>query len=148
MKVIYCIKNDKNEIIYVGQTVNLQRRKYEHRYRKHIPKTYNFEILENCEDNLASKRESYYIKLYNLTNNGLNKIIKNVENGIKTRFAKGNTIWKLRKTKKVKCLENGIIYNSAKECAISLGINNYSKINNVCNGNRKSFHKYHFEYVD
>ena len=31
MKVIYCIKNDKNEIIYVGQTVNLQRRKYEHR---------------------------------------------------------------------------------------------------------------------
>ena len=153
MKTIYCIKDDSGKIIYIGQTINFQRRIYEHRYKKHIPKTYSFEIIEQCDDNEAYEKERYYISLYNTVENGLNIIHGNGQYGIKgtgfySRFEKGNTIWKNRKWRKVKCLENGIIYNSAKECAESLGIENAGRINNVCNGNRKSYRKYHFEYVD
>lgn len=155
MKTIYCIKDDKGNIIYVGQTKNFQRRRWEHRYRRHIPKSYTFDILEECDDNQAIEKERYYIKLYDTVNNGMNVVygnghygIKGVDSGFGGRFQKNNKAWENRNWKKVKCIETGIIYNSAKECAIDMGIENAGRINNVCNGNKKSYHKYHFEYVE
>lgn len=155
MKTIYCIKDDKDNIIYVGQTKNFQRRRWEHRYKKHIPSNYTFEILEECDDSQAIEKEKYYIRLYNTVNNGINVVYGNGHYGIKGsdagfggRFQKNNKAWENRKWKKVKCIETGIIYNSAKECAKDMGIENAGRINNVCNGSRKSYHKYHFEYIE
>ena len=153
MKTIYCIKDDIGKIIYIGQTKNYQRRRWEHRYRKHIPKTYTFEIIEECEDTEAIEKEKYYIKKYDTVINGINIVYGNGQFGIKGngfggRFQANNEAWKKRKLKKVKCVENGIIYNSAKECAKALEIQNSGRINNVCNGYRKSYNRYHFEYVE
>ena len=155
MKTIYCIKDDNNKIIYVGQTKNFQRRRWEHRYRKHLPKTYTFEIIEECEDSQAIEKERYYIKLYDTVEKGLNIVYGNGQFGIKGadagfggRFQKHNKAWQNRVLKKVKCIETGIVYNSAKECAKDMGIKDSCRINNVCNGYRKSYHKYHFEYIE
>ena len=158
MKTIYCIKNERDKIIYIGQTVNYKRRCYEHRYRKHLPKEYYFEIIEECEDSIAKEREIYYINLYDTVEKGLNIVYQNGKYGIKTlnnqkdgfcgQFSKNNTVWKNRKLRKVRCIENEIIYESARDCGNALGIKDISKINNVCNGYRKSYHKYHFEYVE
>ena len=153
MKTIYCIKDDIGKIIYIGQTKNYQRRRWEHRYRKHIPKNYTFEIIEECEDAEAIEKEKYYIKKYDTVINGINIAYGNGQFGIKGtgfggRFQANNEAWKKRKLKKVKCIENGIIYDSAKECAKALGIQNSGRINNVCNGYRKSYNRYHFEYVE
>lgn len=119
MKTIYCIKDDIGKIIYIGQTKNYQRRRWEHRYRKHIPKTYTFEIIEECEDAEAIEKEKYYIKKYDTVINGINIAYGNGQFGIKGtgfggRFQANNEAWKKRKLKKVKCIENGIIYDSAK----------------------------------
>lgn len=51
-----------------------------------------------------------------------------------------------RISKRVLCIETGIIYNSINEAARQTGIFN-SSICNVCNGKRKSAGKYHWEYV-
>ena len=152
MITIYCIKNDNKEIIYVGKTKNFKRRTYEHRYKKHIPKTYTFEIIEECAESEANAKETYYIKKYDTVNNGLNITYGEGSTGIKgtgilSRFKKGNELWKNRKTKKVKCIENGNNYNNAMECADDLGINR-DGVQSVCNGSRKSYKKYHFEYID
>lgn len=153
MKTVYCIKNENKEVVYVGQTKNFQRRTWEHRYRKQIPKTYTFEILEECSDDEAIQKERYYINYYDTVNKGMNITYGNGQFGIKGsglggRFEKGNSAWKNRKWKRVKCVETGKIYNSAKECAIDMGIENAGRINSVCNGFRKSYHKFHFEYIE
>lgn len=153
MKTIYCIKNDKETIIYIGQTKNFQRRKWEHTYRKHIPKTYKFEIITECSDEEAIELERYYIELYDTVKNGLNIVYGNGQYGIKGqkgfggRFQKGNEVWKKRETKRVMCVESGKIYESAKLCAEDMGIKDYSQINKVCKGIRKTYYKYHFEYI-
>lgn len=65
----------------------------------------------------------------------------------KTSFKEGNELWKLRNnTKKVKCIETGIIYNSIKECAEDLNLN-ASKISDVCHGRRKTTGKKHFCFI-
>lgn len=153
MKTVYCIKDENNKVIYIGQTKNFQRRKWEHVYRKHIPKTYSFEILEMCNDNEAVIKEAYYIKQYNTIENGLNIVCGNGQSGIYGsgfggRFQKGNDVWSKRKPKRVKCLETGIVYNSVKECADALNIKHSHKIYDVCNGYAKTHHKYHFEYAE
>lgn len=151
MKTIYCIKNDKNKVIYVGQTINLKRRMYEHRYRKKLPKSYTFVEICKCNEKEANEIEKYYIDFYKTIENGYNKVHGIGSEGIKEnkgRFKKNNEIWKKRKTKKVYCFENGKIYNSAKDCAKELNIKNHYKINDVCSGNRKSYKKYHFKYIE
>lgn len=153
MKTIYCIKNQDGKIVYVGQTKNFQRRKWEHTYRKHIPKTYTFEVLEECSDSDAINREKFYINKFNTIECGLNIVCGNGQsgiygNGFGGRFEKGNKAWSNRTLKKIRCLETDTIYDNVKECAESLGIKDATKIYGVCNGFRKSYHKYHFEYID
>ena len=54
---------------------------------------------------------------------------------------------KIHKYKKVRCLNNNVIYNSCQDAEDSLGIirNNVSR---VARGERKSIHGYKFEYID
>ena len=51
------------------------------------------------------------------------------------------------KLKKVKCLETGIIYNSATECSQKLNLRKDS-LTQVCRGERKSLHNLHFIYTE
>lgn len=91
MYYIYKITNLKTKKIYIGQTDNLKRRKYQHFYyadknadkgspylyssiRKYGKKNFSFEEIEYCETlDLANKKETYYIRKYNtLMPNGYN----------------------------------------------------------------------------
>ncbi len=50
------------------------------------------------------------------------------------------------KKKQVKCLENGVIYESAHEAGRQLNLN-FRLISSVCNGKRKTTGGYHFQYL-
>lgn len=87
MKVsgIYSIKNLINSKIYVGQTVDLQRRLNDHKrclcknthhnvylqreYNKYGSENFEFVILEKCDVNMLDKREVYWITQFDCINN-------------------------------------------------------------------------------
>lgn len=87
---IYIIKNKINDKVYIGQSVNIERRWKQHIYSG-ISKTaqdsysklhlamkeiginnFYYEILEETEQEHLMVREDYYINLYNSINNGYN----------------------------------------------------------------------------
>lgn len=98
---IYKITNLINNKSYIGQSINIEKRWYEHKYksqceddksfnsilhiafRKYGIDNFKFEILEELKTaEQLDKREQYYIKLYNtITPNGYNIL----EGGQKTR---------------------------------------------------------------
>lgn len=87
MHYIYLIQNSINTKVYVGQTLNVAKRKAGHLYsarrgdhrvlycdmRELGIENFNFSVLEECTDaNIACQREAYWITHYNSFNNGYN----------------------------------------------------------------------------
>ena len=88
MAYVYCIKNDINDKVYIGKTIhNIEKRFKEHirdaRSHRRTSKFHNAIekygeehfypiILEECEEDIVSIREQYYIQLYNSVNSGYN----------------------------------------------------------------------------
>ena len=93
---IYCIKNVFRNQMYIGKSINIQKRilnHYSHLYNnKHhshklqaswnkYPDEYFISgIIEECPIELLDQRESYYINLYDTYNTGFNETIPNGEN--------------------------------------------------------------------
>ena len=88
---IYIIKNDINDKVYIGQSINIHKRIQEHFWKSECSKdiSYNsalhsairkygkehfyYEILEECDVSLLDEREKEYIKQYNsISPNGYN----------------------------------------------------------------------------
>lgn len=81
---IYKITNKINGKSYIGQSINIEQRWKEHKYKdrpslihqaivKYGVDNFNFEILEECEQNLLNKKEKYYISFFNtIAPNGYN----------------------------------------------------------------------------
>lgn len=83
---IYKIENLVNGKVYIGQSVDIYRRIWEHsnelknnnHYNKYLQRAYNkygeenfkFEIIEECEEDSLTEREQYWIDYYN----GINSI--------------------------------------------------------------------------
>ena len=81
---IYKIVNNVNKKIYIGQSININRRFREHksklRYDKHINRylqnswnkyneeNFEFDIVEECTEDLLDDREKYWIKFYKSNN--------------------------------------------------------------------------------
>ena len=151
MYTVYAIKQH-GKVLYVGKTVNLQRRKWEHTYRKKLDKTYSFEVLEdNLTKEEAKTKEEFYINKYDTFLNGWNRTAGEGTKKVKTkqgdgRFKKGNRMVEKRKIKKILCVETGEIYDSVKECAEDIQ-GTESGIYKVCNGQNKTYKKMHFEYI-
>lgn len=86
MRHIYTFKNLLNDKVYVGQTNNPQKRKHEHlleakngtekllyyAIRKYGEENFLFEVIEDCEDELANEREVFWIGHFNSYENGYN----------------------------------------------------------------------------
>lgn len=117
---IYKIINNINGKIYIGQSINISKRIYEHKYkafckedisynsaihsslRKYGIENFTFEIIEECLIEELDEKEKYYIEYFNtISPNGYNIL----EGGQKFR-AKGNF-----------CIDCGkSIYKNAKRC--------------------------------
>lgn len=91
MGYIYKIKNDINDKLYIGQTVNsLEQRFIEHKshclnnnkkypnrplynaINKYGIEHFNIELIEECSNEKLNEREKYWIQYYNSYNNGYN----------------------------------------------------------------------------
>lgn len=147
---IYCLKNEDNEVVYVGQTNReLDVRLKEHHRRFENRKTYKIELIDEVYSSEEADRiETYYIKLFDTVCNGDNTTYGKGTKGLGangTSFKKGNNLCKMG-TKKVKCIETGILYESLTECAKELNLS-VKAISDVCRGRRKTTGKLHFEYA-
>lgn len=82
---IYKITNNKNNLAYVGQSNNIQRRFSEHRSKKGVRKdslhsaiqsegveNFLFEVLEECALEDLNRRETYWIRFYDTVKTGYN----------------------------------------------------------------------------
>ena len=130
---IYKITNKINGKIYVGQSINIQERWNQHKYKAQIPseKGYNsaihvafrkygidnfiFEVIEECDYLLLDERERYWIReLDSLTPNGYNILIGGQKNRATPKLCIdcGKPINK-EAIRCVKCaqLKQSIIYN-------------------------------------
>ena len=81
---IYKITNKINNKIYIGQSIDIERRWWEHKHddnhnslihlaiKKYGEKNFTFEIIEECNQNQLDEREQYWIKTYNSFEEGYN----------------------------------------------------------------------------
>jgi group I intron endonuclease len=79
---IYKITNKKNNKIYIGQSVNIERRLQEHKQKRNVTiddyinvlgsENFDFEVVEECKIEDLDKKEKFYISLYDSQNNGYN----------------------------------------------------------------------------
>lgn len=84
MTGIYKITNKINGKVYIGQSINIERRWKEHisdkrknslihlAIEKYGEKNFNFEIIEECSQSDLNQKEQYWIKEYNSFKNGYN----------------------------------------------------------------------------
>lgn len=86
---IYCIKNLINEKVYIGQSVDIEKRWHVHKselnrnvhineklqnaWNKYGSLNFSFDILEKCEKDELDYFEKYYINFYDSYKNGYNK---------------------------------------------------------------------------
>ncbi len=147
MTGIYKITNKINNKIYIGQSIDIERRwKSElagncNDYLKRSIKKYGkdnflFEVIETCQEALLNEREMYYIELmeswkpqkgYNLTLGGNQTSIKFV--------------------KKVICIETGEIFKSANEAAKIIGCSQ-GNLSTVCRGEKQTVFGLHYSYYE
>ena len=89
MAYIYKIVNDINNKVYIGQTIDIEKRWYKHRYlassgfdrhlynamRKYGIDNFHIEVIEECPEEELDEREKHWIQQYNSTdrNYGYNK---------------------------------------------------------------------------
>lgn len=86
---IYIIKNKINSKVYIGQSVNIENRWWQHKYSalnqrqdsyteihkamaKYGVDNFFYEILEECGIEKLNEKEQYYIQYYNSYHNGYN----------------------------------------------------------------------------
>jgi len=108
MGYIYIIKNDINDKVYIGQTVQQLKRRFQkhlsdskrlnlHFYRairKYGAEHFYIELLEECENNILDEREIYWINYYDSYNNGYNSTLGG-EKGIRIDRKYIKELWDL-----------------------------------------------------
>lgn len=173
---IYYIKCLSNNKMYIGSSIDIKARLTWHishlknntHYNKDMQNDYNncgvesfvFDVLELTSENELNEKEMYYINLYNVVQNGYNKIKsiggrykktekhkknlsnkrnftdehkRNLSKAYKRNVIKDKNFYKCN-TKKVQCIETGVIYNSITEASINTNKSYYSisyQINNI-----------------
>lgn len=153
---IYKITNTLNGKVYIGQSINVQERFYEHKrklrlqqhFNKYLQNAYNkhgeyfeFEVIEECDVSDLDKREMYWIGYYHSDNkqNGYNIMA----GGQLNRPCAEQT--KALISKPVLCVETGIVYPSIAEAQRVTGLGN---IGLVCNRKNRHAKGQHWCFVE
>lgn len=118
---IYKITNTKNDKVYIGQSVNLDKRIYSHKYHlktnthynkalqnsfnKYEGKSFAFEIIEECEISDLDEKECFWISFFNSTERMCGFNFEGGGNANKSVHQ--DTIEKIRKTLKVQRIGKG-----------------------------------------
>ena len=110
---IYSIENKVNHKKYIGQSVNIKNRWYQHRvdlngnkhdndylqksWNKYGKDNFDFQILEECSKEMLNEREKYYIDLYKTMNRDYGYNLKSggqdtnyVTDYVKNKISEGN----------------------------------------------------------
>lgn len=111
---IYCIENLINNKKYIGQSIYIHRRWYEHKYElnnnmhdnDYLQKSWNkygfnnfrFYIVELCDESELDNKENYYISLYNTIDDNYGYNLKT--GGDTNRFISDSTRYKLSQAAK------------------------------------------------
>ena len=149
---IYKITNNINNKVYIGQSVDIHARWISYKsflnsdntepiilaMREYGIDNFNFEILELCPKESLNYLEKKYIELFNSCVKLDNGRGYNVDLG-------GGGVKSGRKSKKVKCVDTGQIFNSAKEAGEVFGANG-SNIRRSCNHPKITAHGCKWEW--
>lgn len=172
---IYSITCTVNGKQYVGQSIDIDRRKNQHRHSEQNPRlradiekygwdAFKFEILEECLKKELTAKELHYLELlkpaYNiringhtLSEEGLLRLIKS-KRGKKftsehcaniSKSKRGQKIFAIRKP--ILCVETGKIFQGIVEAAESCNAKR-SNISKVLNGLRDTAGGYSWRYCD
>lgn len=113
---IYCIRNTINNKMYVGESIDIYRRWHEHiqdlrdgihtnthlqrSWNKYGEENFEFNILEECEEDKLFEREKYWIEAYDAFHNGYNQT-----EGGEGCFGYKHTKETIEKIKKIKTIQ-------------------------------------------
>lgn len=147
---IYKIENKFNGKIYIGQSINIKKRFYIHRYnaynkknkdvynlylyeaiRKYGKENFLYEIIEKCDKNILNEREKYWIEYYksnkkengyNLSDGGNNIYTKHLNNSsnITSKKQRVNEIKELLLNSKMSIQEIARRYNITVESVTNI----------------------------
>lgn len=146
---IYKIENLINHKIYIGQSIEIEKRLQKHKtikddlyihraISKYGVQNFSFEIIQECDRTLLDEKEQYWILFYNsLIPNGYN-MVPGGSNG--TGLAKGKSVYQYS-------LEGQFLkeYSSVRQAANQNNINP-SNIVGCCNGLRKQAGIYQWKW--
>lgn len=163
---IYQIRNLVNGKIYIGSSVNMNKRRKQHflklKQQRHCnPKLQNaynkygeanlmFEVVEIVLDKtILAEREQYYIDTLNAVNEGYNICpVAGNTLGLKLSEEARYNIGKAQ-YKPVVCLETKQVYNSVLEATnVCLKKDKSSEISHCCKGSRITAGGYHWRYKE
>lgn len=118
---IYQIRNIKNDKVYIGQSIDLDKRINNHKYHlkrnthynkalqnsfnKHGEDSFFFEVLEECNTSELDNKECFWISLFDSTNRECGYNFESGGNANKVMHKE--TIEKIRKTLQIKRLGKG-----------------------------------------
>lgn len=153
---IYKYLNAQGQIIYIGQTIDIRNRVWQHNEK--TDKIYS-EIKDiyyyRCKHKTEMDAYEYFLirkhhPKYNCVfNNESNCYIDEPEWILyqAKNFQKSKDLRRKRKGKAILCIETGIIYTSGRDAEAKLGIH-HTNIYGVCSGKRKTAGGYHWRYLN
>ena len=109
---IYKFENKKTHKVYIGQSVNIDKRKWEHlkrpsdnslidkRLKEYGEEAFYFEILELCKPEELDEKEKYWINYYDSYKNGYN-----LTKGGQAQYGENNIQAKLTEEQVLKIIE-------------------------------------------
>lgn len=140
---IYCLKNEDEEIMYIGYTsLSEARRMCEHRHSHPHRRAYTFHVLDvfdNKKDALEAERA--YISAYNPPENIA------PGQGYPASLAAGRIISHKNASLPVECIDTGIIYESISAAAEATG-SNRNHVKDCCRKRRHMTNGLHFRFVE
>lgn len=153
---IYMIRNNVNGKIYIGQTSTIYKRFHQHKLKlnsgahvnKHLQhawdiygaSTFEFSIVEECEQSILDEREIYWIAKYNAMKDGYNQTLGGggkrgwitPSSVVMKRTGKNNAT-----SRKVVCLNTGDVFDCIRDAAQAYNVH-FSLITMCCRGKIKT----------